>query len=136
LIAPSELGGRDDSQRGPSLLEADVKEIVAPTSIDASESLLITFLCRFFLNFLETVYEQITFWLSAKFLARGVHIREASQSICQILSAAMTRGMPARSLVTPMLVQAEASRRGWTAGRELWPSSRTRIPPDLRCWAD
>src|SRR5262250_2110142 len=50
----------------------------------------------------------------------------------QVRSAAITRGIPARSLVTPMLVQFVGSRRGWTAARLPWPSSRTKIPPVLR----
>src|SRR4030095_6001128 len=53
-----------------------------------------------------------------------------------VRSAETTRGMPARSLVTPMLVQSGVSKSGGTAGSELWPSSRTRIPPGLRCAAD
>src|SRR5436309_2238963 len=53
----------------------------------------------------------------------------------QVCSAARTRGIPARSLVTPTFVQLVASRSGCTAGKLLWPSSRTRMPPGLRCAA-
>src|SRR6266481_1085888 len=53
-----------------------------------------------------------------------------------IRSAARTRGIPARSLVMATFVQFDESRSGWKEGRLLWPSSRTRIPPGLRCEAD
>jgi len=39
------------SQRRPSLLEADVKEIVAPTVIDALRRLPITLSAEFFLKY-------------------------------------------------------------------------------------
>ena len=44
-------------------------------------------------------------------------------------SVANTRGISARSLVTLTLVQVDASSRGWTAGKLLWPSSSTSMPP-------
>src|SRR2546430_17361497 len=51
------------------------------------------------------------------------------RSVTYDRSAAKTRGMPARSLVTLTPVQAGASSRGFTAGRLLWPGSRAGKPP-------
>src|SRR6266480_441593 len=71
--------------------------------------------------------------------AESREVRHAPSLRCGLVrynrSAARTRGIPARSLVTPTFVQTGASRSGWTAGRLLWPSSRTRIPAGWRCAA-
>ncbi len=135
----TELGQKDRSALGKALMKLRVKKAYFFSSSGRSS------------NSTETKNASMSTWRidavasadrssSGPCLARNRAKSGMSNSLrrgftCYNRSAAMTRGIPARSLVTPTFVQRGPSRSGWTTGRLLWPSSRTRIPLVLRCAA-